>query len=105
VKHFFGVKVHIEPLARIDDDAWRWHVGLDIEATAILNDLYEGSVVDEARRARLVALFRVDFEDANDMRRDVAGKPVYLGMAITPDNQLKLKPQNLLLNLPLANAS
>ena len=105
VTHFFGVNVSIAPMGRIDDDAWRWHVGLDVESTAILNDLYEGADVSEARRSRLICLFRVDFADATDMRRDVAGKPVYLGLAITEDNQLKLKPQNLLINLPLADAS
>ena len=105
VTHFFGVQVSIAPMGRIDDDAWRWHVGLDIDSTAILNDLYEGADVSDARRARLICLFRVDFADATDMRRDVAGKPVYLGLAITEDNQLKLKPQNLLINLPLADAS
>ena len=76
-----------------------------MESTAILNDLYEQKDVDDARRSRLISLFRLDFADANDMRRDVAGKPVYLGLAITADNQLKLKPQNLIINLPLANAS
>ena len=105
ITHFFGMKVNVVAQARIDDDAWRWHVGLDIESSAILNDLYEGNEVDEARRARLISLFRLDFADANDMRSDVAGKPVYLGVAITADNQLKLKPQNLLINLPLVNAS
>ena len=105
VTHFFGVQVSIAPMGRIDDDAWRWHVGLDVESTAILNDLYEGADVSEARRTRLICLFRVGFADATDMRRDVAGKPVYLGLAITEDNQLKLKPQNLLINLPLADAS
>ena len=105
VTHFFGVQVSIAPMGRIDDAAWRWHVGLDVESTAILNDLYKGADVNEARRARLICLFRVDFVDATDMRRDVAGKPVYLGLAITEDNQLKLKPQNLLINLPLADAS
>ena len=105
VTHFFGVAVSVEALGRIDDEGWRWHVGLDVESTAILNDLYEGIDVDEARRARLISLFRLDFTDAGDMRKDVAGKPVYLGIAIAADNRLKLKPQNLLINLPLANAS
>ena len=105
ITHFFGVRVHIEAVGRVEDNAWRWHVGLDVESTAILNDLYEGKEVDEARRARLISLFRLEFAEAGDMRRDVAGKPVYLGVAITPDNQLKLKPQNLLINLPLENAS
>ncbi len=105
VKHFFGVNVTIAPVATVSDDAWRWHVGLDAEATAILNDLYEGNDVDDARQKRLISLFKLDFHDAGDMRTDVAGKPVYLGMAITEDNVLKLKPQNLLLNLPLAQTS
>jgi hypothetical protein len=37
------------------------------------------------------------------MRSDVAGKPVYLGLCMNADQTLKLKPQNLLLNLPLAH--
>ncbi len=105
VAHFFGVQVHVEAVGRVDDDAWRWHVGLDLESTSILNDLYEGNDVTDTRRARLICLFKLEFADASDMRSDVAGKPVYLGLAISEDNQLKLKPQNLLVNLPLANAS
>jgi hypothetical protein len=33
----------------------------------------------------------------------VQGKPVYLGLAMNAQGLLKLKPQNLLLNLPLAS--
>ena len=32
---------------------------------------------------------------------DVVGKPVYLGLAMGVDKRLRLKPQNLLTNLPL----
>ncbi len=103
VKHFLGVGVSIEAQPNIEDDAWRWHIGMDAESTRILNDLYEDNDVDEARLKRLVLLFRLRFDDAVDMRADVAGKPVYLGLAITEDNVLKLKPQNLLINLPLKN--
>jgi hypothetical protein len=39
------------------------------------------------------------------MRADVAGKPVYLGLAMSVEQTLKLKPQNLLINLPLAAAA
>ena len=39
------------------------------------------------------------------MRADVAGRPVYLGLAMTADRLLRVKPQNLLLNLPLARSS
>jgi len=31
----------------------------------------------------------------------VAGRPVYLGMAMNAKGKLRLKPQNLLVNLPL----
>lgn len=105
VKHFFGLEVSVTPLGKIEDEAWRWHIGLDVASTAIMNDLYNGVEVDEARLQQLVALFRLDFARADDMRPDVAGKPVYLGIAMNDDNVLKLKPQNLLLNLPLARTS
>jgi hypothetical protein len=105
VQHFFGLAVSVTPLPRIDDQSWRWHVGLDVESTAILNDLYEGNEVEEARLQRLIALFRLDFQDPTDMREDAAGKPVYLGLAINDEHLLKCKPQNLLLNLPLLVSS
>ena len=101
VQHFLGVTVTIRPLQKIDDEAWRWHVGLDIESTALLNDLYEGREVEPARLQRLVSLFRLDFADPRDVRPDVAGKPVYLGLMMNADGIIKLKPQNLLVNLPL----
>ncbi|MEO5843826.1 MAG: DUF6352 family protein [Caldimonas sp.] len=102
IAHFLDVRITIRPLQRIDDPAWRWHVGLDAEATAILNDLYRGDTPDAERLQRLIGLFRLDFADPLEMRADVAGKPVYLGLAMNAEQTLKLKPQNLLLNLPLA---
>ena len=104
VQHFLGVAVTIRPLQKIDDEAWRWHVGLDAEATKLLNDLYEGHEVDAARLKRLVSLFRLDFVNPQEMRADVAGKPVYLGLMMNADGVVKLKPQNLLINLPLRAA-
>jgi len=105
VRHLLGVQVHIKPVQRIDDAQWRWHLGLDAEASALLNDLYEGLEVEPERMRRLVSLFRLDLADPAEMRRDVAGKPVYLGLMANVEQQLRLKPQNLLLNLPLAKAS
>jgi hypothetical protein len=105
IGHFLGVVTRIEPVQRIDDPAWRWHVGLDVDATAILNDLYRGDEPDAERMARLIGLFRLEFADPLAMRHDVAGKPVYLGLAMSAEQTLKLKPQNLLVNLPLAGSS
>ena len=102
VEHFLGVEVSIKPESKIDDPNWRWHVGLDPDSTALLNDLYQERPVAPERMQRLVSLFRLDFANPAQMRADVAGKPVYLGLCMGADNTLKLKPQNLLLNLPLA---
>lgn len=105
VAQLLGVRVAIEPVPRIEDERWRWHVGLDVESTALLNDLYQGHEVDAERQSRLVSLFRLEFADAAEMHADVAGRPVYLGLARDAEGLLRLKPQNLLLNLPLARVS
>ncbi|MEO8673944.1 MAG: DUF6352 family protein [Casimicrobiaceae bacterium] len=102
IAHFLGVGVSIEPKREIDDKRWVWHVGLDAEASALLNDLYNRADVDEERMGRLLCLFELTFRNPADMRPAIAGRPVYLAMAMDPDSRLKLKPQNLLLNLPLA---
>lgn len=102
IAHFLGVTVRIVPERRIDDDRWVWHVGLDAEASGLLNDLYNRVDVDEERARRLLCLFRLEFENPADMRPAIAGRPVYLAMAMDREQRLRLKPQNLLLNLPLA---
>lgn len=104
VQHFLGVAVAIQPAASIRDERWRWHVGLDSQASAVLDDLYRGREVDEARMYRLLGLFRLEFKDRAWVTPDMAGRPVYLAMAMTEDNRFRLKPQNLLVNLPLVAA-
>ncbi|WP_298209251.1 DUF6352 family protein [Acidovorax sp.] len=105
VAHLLGVQVSIEPVHQVTDSAWRWHVGLDVESTAILNDLYQDHPVDADRMQRLVSLFTLTFANPAEMRADVAGKPVYLGLATNAEGVVRIKPQNLLLNLPLASLS
>ena len=102
IGHFLGVTVAIRHERAIDDAHWVWHVGLDAEASGLLNDLYNDVEVDEARLARLLCLFRLDFANPADMRPQLKGRPVYLAMAMNAGNVLRMKPQNLLLNLPLA---
>ncbi len=102
VAHMLGVAVSIRPQSEIDDQRWVWHVGLDAEASALLNDLYNRVDVDAARMERLLCLFELTFTHPGDMRAAIAGRPVYLAMAMDAERRLKLKPQNLLLNLPLA---
>lgn len=105
VGHLLGVDVRVELEREIDDDQWVWHVGLDAQASAALNELYQGQEVGAERMARMLCLFRLDFAQPAAMRAEVAGRPVYLAMAMDEQQRLKLKPQNLLLNLPLARLS
>ena len=105
ILHFHSTAVTIKPQREIDDRKWVWHVGLDAEASGILNDLYNEAEVDESRLARLLCLFQLDFANPADMRKQLRGRPVYLAMAMDSSSRLRLKPQNLLLNLPLARSS
>jgi Family of unknown function (DUF6352) len=101
VKHFLGVEVEIKHRREVDDKNWVWHVGLDATASGVLNDLYNNNAVEEERMNRLLCLFELRFKNPNDMRQNIAGKPVYLAIAMDAEHKLKIKPQNLLLNLPL----
>jgi hypothetical protein len=105
VAHFLDISVSIQPLQTVRDERWAWHTGLDAEATGLLNDLYQGKDPGEARLSRLISLFRLEFRDASLVRPGLAGRPVYLGMARDARDRLRLKPQNLLVNLPLAGAA
>ena len=102
VGHLLGVNVKISQERAIDDEHWVWHVGLDAEASSLLNDLYNRADIDEERMRRLLCLFRLEFADLADMRPAIKGRPVYLAMAMDANQRLKLKAQNLLVNLPLA---
>lgn len=102
IAHFHGVACTVTPIREIPDEEWRWHVGLDAEATAMMNDIYNGIDVESERMKRIVGLFRADFADRDALRPELAGAPVFLGLAMRPDGRLRMKPQNLLVNLPLA---
>jgi len=102
VAHFFDLKVSVQPAQSVKDEHWVWHVGLDATASGILNDLYNGKEVEEERLARLISLFRLEFADPRAALPRVQGRPVYLALAMAGDNSVRLKPQNLLVNLPVA---
>jgi hypothetical protein len=104
IAHFHQVAVKIAPVKNIEERRWAWHIGLDAEATAILNALWAGEEVDAARMRRILALFRMEFAEPAEMRKDIAGRSVYLALAADENDAVRMKPQNLLINLPLAKA-
>jgi hypothetical protein len=77
------------------DAIFFWYVGLDAEGTRIGDVLWKGDEIDEMMRSRVVGLFRLDFTGGD------GDEPVYLILAMTPDNKLRMKPQNLLVGLPV----
>ncbi len=104
IAHFLGLRVAVRPVRRIDEPRWAWHVGLDAESTAILNEIWTAGEIEPGRQQRILALFALTFEDPSAMRREIAGRTVYLALAADEAGIVRMKPQNLLLNLPLNEA-
>jgi hypothetical protein len=104
VRHLLAVEADVEPLVELRDAPLSWYVGLDAEGTRIGDRLWRSEALDEATQARVVGLFRLNFRDRSMVTEDVAGEPVYVIMAMTPEKVLRLKPQNLVAGLPVKHA-
>ena len=104
IAHFLEIDIVVKPIRKIEEERWAWHIGLDAESTAILNELWAGGQVEQGRMRRILALFRLEFQDRAVMRQDIAGRPVYLALSCDEGEVVRMKPQNLLLNLPLHEA-
>ena len=49
IAHFLGLRVAVKPIRKIDEPRWAWHIGLDAESSALLNELWAGSEVDHGQ--------------------------------------------------------
>ena len=96
-----GSTVNIAPVASITDESWAWFVGLDQEASAIGNALWRGEEPAQDGRSRIVALYELTFADPGEMLDKVRGRPVSLILAMAPNRIVRVKPQNLIVGLPL----
>lgn len=103
--HMMRIEVRVEPRPRLDDEDWRWHIGLDPQSNMILNALYEGEAPPAGAMERIIALFRMRIADDRLVIDRVKGRPIYLALAMDEANRCRMKPQNLLANLPLAAES
>jgi hypothetical protein len=102
VAHFFGVRAKVCAIRSIEEQRWAWHIGLDAESSSILNELWNGGEVEQGRMRRILALMRMDFQGPGELRPELAGRPVYLALSCDENEVVRMKPQNLLINLPLA---
>lgn len=105
IGHLLGATVAVETVASIEDPDWRWFVGLDSEATRIGNALWNGATLDQDGTARIVALMGLSFGDTRLVDERVGDKPVYLILATGADKVVRMKPQNLVVGLPLASTA
>lgn len=105
VEHMARVEARVEPRVKLDDEDWRWHIGLDQQSNSILNALYEGSAPPPGAMERIIALFGMRILDDRLVIDRVKGRPIYLALAMAEDGSCRMKPQNLIANLPLAAGS
>jgi hypothetical protein len=101
VKHLLHFDVMVEPLTELREAPLEWYVGLDAHGTKIGDTLWNGAVLDQATHNTVAGLFRLTFHDRSVVMDRVAGKAVYLILAMAPDMSLVMKPQNLLTGLPV----
>ena len=103
ITHLLSIEVEIEALTEATDVNLIWYVGLDAEATAIGDALWNYDELDQAARERIIGLYRVTFRDSEIVLDKARGEPIYLILAMTPDRMLRMKPQNLVTGLPIAH--
>lgn len=101
IAHLLGISVKVEAIPSIEDSDWRWFIGLDSEGTRIGNTLWNADTLGSEAEGRIVALMRLTFNDARVVDERVGTKPVYLVLAMDADKIVRLKPQNLVVGLPL----
>jgi hypothetical protein len=101
VRHLLSVDVEVEPLVEMRDVNFTWYVGLDADASKIGNALWNGDDLDEATRGRVIGLYRLGFANPDLVVEKLRGEPVYLILAMSAEKVLRMKPQNLLIGLPV----
>lgn len=94
--HMLGLTARVTPHERIEEDDWFWFIGLDAEATKIGNALWHGRAAPAGSLDRIVALYGLEIDE----QPGIAGRTITLILAVSRDQLVRLKPQNLLLGLP-----
>jgi Family of unknown function (DUF6352) len=101
IAHVIGIDVTIKALKELREVNLAWYVGLDADSSKIGDMLWHGEELDDATMARVVGLFRLTFSDPSLMLDAVRGEPVYMILAMSPENTIRMKPQNLVAGLPV----
>ncbi|MGY3075123.1 hypothetical protein ACVWZZ_001494 [Bradyrhizobium sp. LM6.10] len=105
IKHMLAIDVEIEPLTEMRDVTFNWYLGLDAVGTQIGDTLWNAGSLDPRSEASIVGLYQLKFGDPTVVVEKIGSEPVYLILAMTPDKMLHMKPQNLLIGLPIRNST
>lgn len=98
VRHLTGLTVTVAPMTRAEDVDLRWFIGLDQVGTEIGNALWHG----KPQQGTLVGMFTLHIAETDAVLPDLAGHPVWLLLGMGADKVIRMKPQNLIAGLPLA---
>ncbi len=101
IGHVMGIDVAVEALTEMRDVDLKWYVGLDADATRIGNALWRGEELGETASSQVVGLFRLTIRDPHIVLEQVGSEPVYLILAMSQDKLIRMKPQNLIVGLPV----
>ncbi|MBV8824152.1 MAG: hypothetical protein JO084_14575 [Bradyrhizobiaceae bacterium] len=97
MRHMLALDAEVEPLIEMRDVPLTWYIGLDAEGTRIGDHLWNSGTLDPTTAERVVALYRLILR-ASAAQTD---GPIYLILAMTPERTLRMKPQNILVGLPV----
>jgi hypothetical protein len=101
IRHVLGAEAEVEPIVEAREVRLTWYVGLDAQGTLVGDALWRGEELGDDMAGRIVALFRLSFRDSSVANARLTGDPVYLILAMTPDKIMRIKPQNLVVGLPI----
>jgi hypothetical protein len=101
VRHLLGVAVTVEPVAQAEEADWAWFVGLDAGSMRVGNQLWRGEATRDEDLERIVGLFALRFDDPAEAFPSIGTRPVWLFLSTTSDGMVRMKPQNLIVGLPL----
>jgi hypothetical protein len=101
VRHLLTLDVAVDAVTELRDVALCWYVGLDAHATRIGDALWNGDELDQAARERVVGLYRLTLPADTQIVEQAWGAPTYVLAAMSSEQVVRLKPQNLITGLPV----
>jgi Family of unknown function (DUF6352) len=105
VRHLLAVDIAVNAVIELRDVTLSWYVGLDADATQIGDALWHGDELDQTARQRVIGLYRATFPAETQILEQARGAPTYLLAAMSREQVVWLKPQNLIAGLPVIHSS